>query len=401
MSGEARSVTKTSASSAILLLSIATFASAATTRICDALLPQLASEFRVTPGRAAIVVMAYSFTYGLMQPPFGILGDRLGKYRIILFCCIASIATTAACAMSTTLHGLAAARLTSGVAAAAIVPLSIAWIGDVVDYSERQTTIARYMMGQVAGLISGQAFGGWVGEQFGWRSTFVIIVALYVIASAGLARELKINPLTRDRPESANAQGMFATYASALRSRQVRRVLAACFVEGFLCFGASAYITTMLHQRFDMSFGQAGLALAAFGAGGLTYAISARRVVPRLGEVGVAQLAAAIFLVSFGALAFAPTPWLAVPACFGAGAAYYLVHSVLQVNASQMTPDARGSGMALFATFFFIGQAMGVALAAPLVDTWGTTPIFAVAAIALPALSLAVAARVANGGRPA
>ena len=38
-------------------------------------------------------------------------------------------------------------------AAAGIVPLSLAWIGDSVDYRERQTTIARFMMGQVSGLI--------------------------------------------------------------------------------------------------------------------------------------------------------------------------------------------------------------------------------------------------------
>ncbi|MDE2365035.1 MAG: MFS transporter [Hyphomicrobiales bacterium] len=390
-----------SAGSAILLLSLATFASSATTRICDALLPQLAAEFGVTPGRAAIVVMAYSFTYGLMQPPLGLLGDRLGKYRVILVCCIASLATTTACALAATLNGLALARLASGAAAAAIVPLSIAWIGDVVPYEQRQTTIARYMMGQVAGLISGQAFGGWIGEEFGWRSTFFLILALYVIAVAGLARELKANPLTRDRPGGATKQGLLATFGGAFRTPQVRRVLSVCFLEGFFCFGASAYITTMLHARFDLSYGEAGAALAAFGLGGLAYALSAKRLVPLVGERGVTRLAAAVFLLSFGALALSGTLILAIPACFGAGAGYYLLHSVLQVNASQMTPDSRGTGMALFATCFFVGQATGVALAAPVVDSLGTTPVFAAAALALPALALFASARLANGGASA
>ena len=76
---------------AIVLLAVAAFASAATTRICDGLLPQLASEFRVTPGDAAIVATAYSLTYGLLQPAFGIAGDRWGKYRLILVCCIMSL----------------------------------------------------------------------------------------------------------------------------------------------------------------------------------------------------------------------------------------------------------------------------------------------------------------------
>ena len=124
--------------------------------------------------------------------------------------------------------------------------MSLAWIGDIVDYRERQTTIARFMMGQVSGLIAGQAFGGWFGDLFGWRSTFLVILAIYVVATAGLAREMLRNPLTRDRPSEAHAP-MIETFAAALRRRQVQFVLVATFLEGFLCFGAVAYITTMLH----------------------------------------------------------------------------------------------------------------------------------------------------------
>ena len=102
---------------AIVLLAVAAFASTATTRICDGLLPQLASEFRVTPGEAAIVATAYSLTYGLLQPGFGIAGDRYGKYRLILICCVMSLVTTAACAVAPTLNMLALARLAAAQAA--------------------------------------------------------------------------------------------------------------------------------------------------------------------------------------------------------------------------------------------------------------------------------------------
>ena len=227
-SAKRRGVTKAdghaSAGRAILLLAIAAFASAATTRICDALLPQLASEFQVTPGVAAIVVTAYSLTYGLMQPPFGALGDRLGKYRIILVCCVLSLLTTAACAMATTLNGLAIARLAAGFAAAAIVPLSLAWIGDTIAYAERQTTIARFMMGQVSGLIAGQAFGGWFGELYtaGARpsSSFSPSMSSRLL---GLARELLRNPLTKLEDAATAPASFVAVFASALRRPHVQK----------------------------------------------------------------------------------------------------------------------------------------------------------------------------------
>lgn len=383
---------------AIVLLAVAAFASAATTRICDGLLPQLATEFRVTPGEAAIVATAYSLTYGLLQPAFGIAGDRYGKYRLILVCCILSLVTTAGCALAQSLGALALARLAAGFAAAGIVPLALAWIGDAVPYDVRQTTIARFMMGQISGLIVGQAFGGWFGDIAGWRAAFVVILALYAVATAGLAFELRSNPLANGAPSKAPLSAGISTLLGALRRGSVRALMLAVFLEGFFCFGAVAYITTMLHFSFGLTFGQAGLLLIAFGLGGILYATLARRIVPRFGETGVARISGVLFFVAFLGLAFAPAPLLAAPACLAAGAAYYLLHSVLQVNATQATPQARGAGMSLFATSFFLGQAAGVAAAAPIVDRYGAPAVFIIAALSLPALAFWVAYKVATTG---
>ncbi len=383
---------------AIALLAVAAFASAATTRICDGLLPQLATEFSVTPGEAAIVATAYSLTYGLLQPAFGIAGDRYGKYRLILVCCVLSLVTTAGCALAPSLNALALARLAAGFAAAGIVPLALAWIGDAVPYDIRQTTIARFMMGQISGLIVGQAFGGWFGDIAGWRAAFVVILALYAVATAGLAFELRRNPLANGAPSKAPLSAAIATLLGALRRGSVRALMLAVFLEGFLCFGAVAYITTMLHFSFGLSFGQAGLLLIAFGLGGILYATLARRIVPRFGETGVARISGALFFIAFLGLAVAPAPLFAAPACLAAGAAYYLLHSVLQVNATQATPHARGAGMSLFATSFFLGQAAGVAAAAPIVDRYGAPAVFFIAALTLPALAFWVAQKVATTG---
>ncbi len=64
---------------------------------------------------------------------------------------------------------LAGLRLLSGVTAAAIIPLSMAFIGDHVAYEQRQATLARFMSGQILGLIGGQVIGGIVGDLLGWR----------------------------------------------------------------------------------------------------------------------------------------------------------------------------------------------------------------------------------------
>ncbi len=53
---------------AVFLLSLAAFASAASLRATDTLLPQLAAEFSVTAGSAASVVTAFAISYGLRLP---------------------------------------------------------------------------------------------------------------------------------------------------------------------------------------------------------------------------------------------------------------------------------------------------------------------------------------------
>lgn len=370
----------------IPLLSLAAFASAATTRVCDGLLPQIAADFGVTVGAAGWVITAYSATYGLLQIAYGLGGDRLGKARVILFGVVLSLVATAACALAATLPGLILARLLAGAAAAGIIPLSVAWIGDAVPYEKRQAIIARFITGQIGGVVVGLAFGGLIGELLGWRAAFWLIGFLYVVAGLGLVgwfRHGLVAPIPAETRQSA-----MATVAGVLANPWARRVYLITFLEGFLCFGAFAYLSAALRARFGLGLGASGLIVAAFGLGGAGYALVAPRFVPRFGEAGGARLSSAFFALGFLGLAVAPAAWLTIPAALCVGIGYYMLHNVLQVNATQMAPEARGAAVALFATAFFVGQGLGVAAAAPVVDRLGTAPVFVAVGVLLPLCAL-------------
>jgi predicted MFS family arabinose efflux permease len=75
------------------------------------------------------------------------------------------------------------------------------------------------------------------------------------------------------------------------------------------------------------------------------------------------------------------------------GLGFYMLHNTLQTNATQMSPQARGTAVGLFSCSLYLGQTIGVALAAPIVDRSGTPPIFLAAAVLLPALALWFAGR--------
>ena len=75
---------------------------------------------------------------------FGPLGDRFGKYRVIAWACVACAVATLLCALAPGFGLLLGARMVAGAMLAAVIPLSMAWIGDVVPYEHRQPVLARW-----------------------------------------------------------------------------------------------------------------------------------------------------------------------------------------------------------------------------------------------------------------
>ena len=382
---------------AIVLLAVAGFASQAMVRSADSLLPQIADDFGVTVGAASIVVSAYTVVHGLMQLVSGPVGDRVGKYRMIAIATALCALLVFACGLASSLPLLLAARIASGMGAAWIIPLGMAYIGDVVPYGRRQQVLGRYMSGQIIGQLFGQAAGGVIGDAFGWRTVFFVLAGLFAVAALGLARELKVNPLTRETAHSAATfASVVADYRRILGSSWVRIMLLAAFLEGAFMFGAFAYVGADLHVRFDLGFTLVGLVIGTFGVGGLMYAGFVRQLFTRFGEIGLASYGGATLGIAYLILAVAPTWWVTPLAVTMIGLGFYMLHNTLQTNATQMAPDARATGVCLFSAALYIGQPVGVSLVAPLIDRFGATPVFFIVGILLPALGLWFAGRLGH-----
>jgi MFS transporter, YNFM family, putative membrane transport protein len=373
---------------AVFLLSLAAFASAASLRATDPLLPLIAADFAVTTGAASAAVTAFALSYGLLQIVCGPLGDRFGRYRTIAAAALVSAFGSAACAAAPQLDALIAARLVSGATIGAFIPLALAWIGDTVAYERRQPVLARFLVGQMAGVALGTAAAGWLGEHFGWRSIFIALAALLLLIAVFLFLEIRTNPLAR---RGGAARGTirrsFARMPGMLAQRRLQILFGTAYAEGLLIFGALAFVAVHLQRHFALGPGLAGTLIIAYGAGGLAYALLARRAVRRLGERGLATLGGAALAIGYGGLALAPSVMLGT-ICIGAiGAGFYMFHTTVQTHVTHVAPEERGSAVSLFATFLFLGQASGVWLAARVVDAAGTAPVFAIAAAGLAVLA--------------
>jgi len=371
----------------IVFLAAASFASAASVRACDPILADIGMSFGVTPGVAARVVTVFGATYALSQFVYGFIGDRFGKLETVCVATVLSAFTAALCAFADSLNFLTAARVVAGATAAAIIPLSMAWIGDEVDYYHRQPVIARFLMGQILGLILGQVISGFVAEHLGWRFVFWILAGFFLIFGLALGREL----LRRDKRPVAEKIALrvgFSRWGRMLRKPWVAVVLGTVFLEGAALFGGYAFVGSYLKERFAAPYDLIGLIVSAFGIGGLMFAITAPILVTKLGERGLAAIGGTILAAAFATLTMVPTTSVAAPVTIAAGLGFYMLHNTLQTNATQMAPTLRGLAVSSFATCFFMGQAVGVALGGPIYDRAGGVPLFLGTGLVLLALGL-------------
>lgn len=375
---------------AIASLALAAMASGISMRVTDALLPRLAGEFSVSLGEASQVITAFAVAYGLAQLVFGPLGDRYGKYRVIALACAASACTSVLCALAPSHAALMGARLLAGMTAAAVIPLSMAWIGDTVPYAQRQPVLARFLIGQILGFATGVWIGGYAAEHLDWRTPFYGIAAFFLFAALVLQAVRRTLPAQAVR--AAAAQGNAATrmvgeFAAVGASPWARAVLTTVFLEGAVLYGPFAFVASHLHLRFGLPMSTVGLLVMFFALGGLAFALLSQLLVRHLGEQAMVRGGAGLMAASLLAVAHGLQWWWAIPACTLMGAGFYMMHNTLQLNATQMAPQRRGAAVAAFASCFFLGQSAGVGVAGLLVGRAGTSAVISSGALAMLAVA--------------
>jgi len=214
---------------------------------------------------------------------------------------------------------------------------------------------------------------------FSWRSVFVIMAGVFALVGLFLlpsARELQtVVKGPRTHP--------LRQYLQLARDPWVRTVVAAVAIEGFLFYGAFAYLGAYLKARFDLNYFLIGLLIAGFSIGGIAYSMSVKWLVPRLRERGLCIGGGIALLACFAGIALAPSWPAAVPFFIASGFGFYMLHNTLQTRATEMAPAARGAAVSFFAFCLFAGQAAGAAAFGQAIDAIGYVPVIVSAGFVL------------------
>ncbi|MGW2374287.1 MFS transporter [Kitasatospora sp. NPDC001683] len=341
----------------------------------------VAAALHVPLASAVGVAGGYALAYGLSQPVWGVLSDRIGRLRVIRTALAVAALAGLASAAAPNLAVLAALRVVTGFAFGAVVPSSLSFVGDAVAPERRQGALADLMA--ALGLGSGLAalFAGVVANWLNWRLVFVVPALAAAAAALGLRRV--------PEPQRAPAGSLATQLGAVLRSRPAYLVAALGVVEGAVLLGGLTFVAPALQHR-GLSDAAAGAITALYGAGTLVFTRAVKVLTRRVPAHGLAAIGGAFVLAGYVAAALVPGVWTYALVAVLLGAGWAFLHSTLQAWATSVVPEARGTAVSCYVAALFVGSALGAALGGGVAGQGRFELLFGVAAVATVPLTVAV-----------
>ncbi|HEX5660390.1 MAG TPA: MFS transporter [Polyangiales bacterium] len=360
----------------LLSLGVATFMVGLDGRVVAPLLPTIAADFHTSVANAGWLVSGYMLPYGLCQLAYGPLADRYGKVQVAANAMVFFSVGTALCGAFDSFAAIVILRALTGAAAAGLIPLTIAYIGDTVPYERRQATLGMLIASSGAAQAFSTSAGGSIAAVIHWRSVFPLLGALAGLSTAALfvyrKRELRI---TNAAPRPS--------YGAALRTPGMFSLLSLVAFEGALFMGSFSFLSGLLEERFRLDALHIGLVLGTAGVAQLASARVLPRLLRRVSERGLILLGGSMMAGANLLSAAAPHWAWVVAACALFGAGFSFCHSTLQTRATEVLASARGIALSLFAFSLFSGGALGTVVVGYAADAIGYGATFTVCGLLL------------------
>ncbi|MDQ7879754.1 MFS transporter [Microbacterium sp. QXD-8] len=244
----------------LIALAMGAFGIGLTEFVIMGLLPQVARDFAVTEPAAGWLISGYAL--GVVVGALGLTAAtiRLPRKPVLLGLVVLFIAGNVLTALAPD-YGIAmTGRVLAALAHGAFFGIGSVVAASLVAPEKRAGAIAIMFTGLTAANVLGVPFGTFLGQQFGWRSTFWVIAGIGVLALVGIAA---LVPAAKDAPEAISLRRELR----AFRSIQVWLSLAVTVLSFGGMFGAFTYITYTLTEVSGFAAGAVPWLLVLFGAG--------------------------------------------------------------------------------------------------------------------------------------
>ncbi|MCM3740376.1 MFS transporter [Oceanobacillus luteolus] len=150
------------------------------------ILDLIAEDLNVSLGLAGMLITVFSLTFGIAAPVLLVLTAKMERKRLTLISLSVFLVGNIIAAISPVYSVLFVGRIISAISGSILIILCIVLAANIVEPKYRGRAIGVVSMGVSASLVLGVPIGLSLGNLFGWRAPFILIVILTVISMLGV-----------------------------------------------------------------------------------------------------------------------------------------------------------------------------------------------------------------------
>ncbi|HEY4923055.1 MAG TPA: MFS transporter [Roseiarcus sp.] len=246
----------------LLPLVLGAFAIGTETFMITGVLPNIATDLRVSPAAAGGLVTIFALTYAFGSPLVAIASAGMERKRLLTLAMGAFAIANVAAAFAPNFGWLLAARVLLSVAAGAFMPAAVAFATAMHEPARRGRAVAFVYAGMTLAMVVGVPIGTLIAAAANWRATFFGVAALAAIATLGVVAILP-------RLAGLGAIGLRDRLAVARRP-DVLKLLALTTLTLSGAFAANTYLGVFLGTTLGVAGNWLAATLMVFGIVGFT-----------------------------------------------------------------------------------------------------------------------------------
>lgn len=349
-------------------------------------MPVFATDLGASGFGLGLIIAAFSISRGLLQPIVGTLSDRWGRKRFLVSGLFVYTLIGLILPQAASVGNLVLIRALHGVGSAMIVPVAMAYMGDMAQEGKEGQAMSLLNIAIFCGIGTGPLIGGVFTDFWGMESAFYAMAALSGIA---LILVLLQMPPSARQVQGEQRLSTIQILKSLLAGRKTRGILLARMSTMIIMVPTMAFLPLLMHQWFEASGLQIGLVIAGRTFVNALLQTPFGRLADRWDKVWLLKIGC---LVVSGVMCLVPLAgsfgWLLfLFALLGVGEA--VIWPVLGALATEEGRRyGQGSMMGVFNLAMSMGVFLGAMSAGISVDLFGLGPSFVLIGIVVLGLTL-------------
>jgi len=256
--------------------------------------------------------LAFAILYSVLGLPLGWLAERFSRKGLMAICVAAWSMMTVACGFATNFATMLLGRVGVGVGEAGFMPVTSSLVADHFHRHRRASVMAIVMLGAPFGFLLGQASGGFIASEWGWRVAFYALGVPGLLAALVVWLTLREPPrgLVEGPPSSTAAPSFKGVFQTLWSNRSFRHLLLGYVVVSFAMNAVANFVMPFYLRSFGLPLAVVGAVFGAvsFSSNGLGMLLGgfgldrlARRDArwPLWGPVAMILLATPLYLSAF------------------------------------------------------------------------------------------------------